>query len=148
MGVKLGDEKRGYTRFRFLSELLVREGFEVDLITSSFQHWEKAQRDCSKECYRNLPYRVVFVDEPGYTKNLDLARIRSHRVAARNLRAHFERMRGSYDLVYAEIPPNDVARASAGASSASTLSPKPSAATFARNSGLEPVLTTGLPLAR
>ncbi|WP_449316485.1 glycosyltransferase family 4 protein [Rubneribacter sp.] len=113
MGVKLGDEKRGYTRFRFLSELLVREGFEVDLITSSFQHWEKAQRDCSKECYRNLPYRVVFVDEPGYTKNLDLARIRSHRVAARNLRAHFERMRGSYDLIYAEIPPNDVARACA-----------------------------------
>ncbi len=72
MGVKLGDETRGYTRFRFLSELLVREGFAVDLITSSFQHWEKAQRDRSKECYRNLPYRVVFIDEPGYTKNLDL----------------------------------------------------------------------------
>ena len=26
MGVKLGDETRGYTRFRFLSELLAREG--------------------------------------------------------------------------------------------------------------------------
>ena len=25
MGVKLGDETRGYTRFRFLSELLARE---------------------------------------------------------------------------------------------------------------------------
>lgn len=114
MGVKLGDEERGYTRFRFLSELLVREGFAVDLITSSFQHWEKAQRDTQKACYRGLPYRIVFIDEPGYGKNLDLARIRSHRVAAKNLRAHFEARFSqdahAYDLVYAEIPPNDVAR--------------------------------------
>ena len=50
MGVKLGDETRGYTRFRFLSEMLVEQGFDVDLITSSFQHWEKAQRDTSKTC--------------------------------------------------------------------------------------------------
>lgn len=115
MGVKLGDETRGYTRFRFLSELLVREGFEVDLITSSFQHWEKAQRDCSKACYQELPFRVVFIEEPGYTKNLDLARIHSHRIAAKNLKAHFERTAGSYDLIYAEIPPNDVARVCAEA---------------------------------
>ena len=118
MGVKLGDETRGYTRFRFLSELLAREGFAVDLITSSFQHWEKAQRDCSKACYQGLPYRVVFIDEPGYTKNLDLGRILSHRVAAKNLRAHFERTAGTYDLIYAEIPPNDVARACAEAANA------------------------------
>ena len=118
MGVKLGDETRGYTRFRFLSELLAREGFAVDLITSSFQHWEKAQRDCSKACYQDLPYRIVFIDEPGYTKNLDLGRILSHRVAAKNLRAHFERTAGTYDLIYAEIPPNDVARACAEAANA------------------------------
>lgn len=110
MGVKLGDETRGYTRFRFLSELLVSEGFTVDLITSSFQHWEKQHRDCSKICYQDLPYSVVFIDEPGYHKNLDLGRIRSHRIAAKNLRAHFERAARAYDLIYAEIPPNDVAR--------------------------------------
>ena len=118
MGVKLGDETRGYTRFRFLSELLAREGFEVDLITSSFQHWDKAHRDTSRPCYQDLPYRVTFIDEPGYTKNLDLARIRSHRVAAKNLREHFERSAGAYDLVYAEIPPNDVARVCAEAADA------------------------------
>lgn len=87
MGVKLGDETRGYTRFRFLSELLAREGFEVDLhhvIVPSIG--TRRHRDTSKACYRNLPYNVVFIDEPGYTKNLDLTRIRSHRVAAKNLR--------------------------------------------------------------
>lgn len=121
MGVKLGNETRGYTRFRFLAELLVREGFEVDLITSSFQHWEKAQRDCANACYRGLPYRIVFIDEPGYTRNLDLGRIRSHRVAAKNLRAHFERAAGTYDLIYAEIPPNDVARTCAEAAEAQRI---------------------------
>ncbi len=114
MGVKLGDETRGYTRFRFLSELLVREGFEVELFTSSFQHWEKAQRDTSRECYRTQPYRISFIQEPGYRKNLDLARINSHRIAAKNLRAmlreRFDADPRAFDLIYAEIPPNDVAR--------------------------------------
>ena len=114
MGVKLGDETRGYTRFRFLSELLVREGFEVELFTSSFQHWEKAQRDTTRECYRAQPYRISFIQEPGYQKNLDLARINSHRIAAKNLRAmlreRFEADPRAFDLIYAEIPPNDVAR--------------------------------------
>ena len=114
MGVKLGDETRGYTRFRFLSELLVREGFDVTLFTSSFQHWEKAQRDVEKACYRDLPYRVVFIPEPGYKKNLDLARIMSHRKAAKNLRRmlteRFAADACAFDLIYAEIPPNDVAR--------------------------------------
>ena len=114
MGVKLGDETRGYTRFRKISEMLVRHGFHVDLITSSFQHWEKAQRDKDKPCYKTLPYQVVFIDEPGYKRNLDLQRIRSHAVAARNLRAYFKTMFSNpdtaYDLIYSEIPPNDVAR--------------------------------------
>ena len=147
MGVKLGDETRGYTRFRFLSELLVREGFDVDLYTSSFQHWEKAQRDLTRACYRDLPYRVRFIEEPGYKRNLDLARIRSHHIAAKNLRRMFEEEFATaastnaanaepaaasaphpapaasaphpapaasapraYSLIYAEIPPNDVAR--------------------------------------
>ena len=44
MGVKLNNEN-GYTRFRFLSEYLINKGYQVDLITTSFQHWAKTQRD-------------------------------------------------------------------------------------------------------
>ena len=114
MGVKLGNETRGYTRFRFLSELLVREGFEVELFTSSFQHWEKAQRDTADPVYQSQPYRISFIPEPGYTKNLDLARIKSHHAAAKNLRRmlaeRFQEDPHAFDLIYAEIPPNDVAR--------------------------------------
>lgn len=110
MGVKLGNETRGYTRFRAIAEILTSNGFEVDLITSSFQHWEKAQRNTESAQYKGFPYQIVFINEPGYTKNLDLARIKSHRTAAKNLREHFQQTPGRYSLIYCEIPPNDVAR--------------------------------------
>lgn len=110
MGVKIGNEERGYTRFRAIAEILVEAGFDVDLITSSFQHWEKEQRNVDSAEYTGLPYNIVFINEPGYTKNLDLTRIKSHAVAAKNLRAHFRNNTGRYALIYSEIPPNDVAR--------------------------------------
>ncbi|MCL1797127.1 MAG: glycosyltransferase family 4 protein [Eggerthellaceae bacterium] len=110
MGVKLGGETRGYTRFRTIAEMLVEQGFRVDLITTNFQHWDKAHRDTTQECYQGLPYRILFIEEPGYSKNLDLTRIKSHAQAAKNLRRLFDTIAGPYDLIYAEIPPNDVAR--------------------------------------
>lgn len=114
LGVMLGDETKGYTRFRTIAEMLVDAGFSVDLITTTFQHWEKAQRDTYKSCYHDLPYHVVFVYEPGYTKNLDLRRIASHKEVSRNLKKYFEKQftanPHAYDLIYSEIPPNDMAR--------------------------------------
>ena len=115
MGVKLGDETRGYTRFRFLAEFLAQKGYKVDLITSSFQHWDKAQRDVDSPQYKDLPYRVVFIWEPGYTRNLDIRRIYSHSVAARTVREYFAQRASEYALIYSEIPPNDVALACAQA---------------------------------
>ena len=117
-GVKLPGEVRGYTRFRKIAEVLAEAGFKVDLITSSFQHWEKAQRDTSSAQYRGLPYNIVFVEEPGYTKNLDLKRISSHARLARNLGRLFAASPGRYDLVYCEVPPNDCARVCAEAAKA------------------------------
>ncbi|MDD2981467.1 MAG: glycosyltransferase family 4 protein, partial [Hespellia sp.] len=115
MGVKLNNEK-GYTRFRYISEFLVKAGYEVDLITSSFQHWEKAQRDMDvirKEIDEGkYTFHLRFIQEPGYKKNIDLARIKSHATAAKNLKKMLEE-KGDYDLIYCEIPPNDVALAAA-----------------------------------
>ena len=51
-GVKLPGEERGYTRFRVIAETLAQAGFEVDLITSTFQHWDKAQRHALARSYR------------------------------------------------------------------------------------------------
>lgn len=111
LGVKLNNEP-GYSRFRFLSEFLVDLGYEVDLITTTFQHWEKAQRDIEKVSEETYKFNLKFIYEPGYKKNIDLRRIKSHRIAARNLTKLLEK-EGNYDLIYCEIPPNDVALAAA-----------------------------------
>lgn len=111
MGVKLDGEK-GYTRFRYLCEFLVKKGHEVDLITTTFQHWEKKQRDLESVDQKSYPFGIKFIYEPGYRKNIDLRRVRSHKIAAENLRKLLEK-EGDYDLIYAEIPPNDVALAAA-----------------------------------
>lgn len=111
MGVKLDGEK-GYTRFRYLCEFLVKKGYEVDLITTTFQHWEKKQRDLESVDQKSYPFGIKFIYEPGYRKNIDLRRVRSHKIAVENLRKLLEK-EGDYDLIYAEIPPNDVALAAA-----------------------------------
>ena len=111
MGVKLDGEK-GYTRFRYLCEFLVKKGYEVDLITTTFQHWEKKQRDLESVDQKSYTFGIKFIYEPGYRKNIDLRRVRSHKIAAENLRKLLEK-EGDYDLIYAEIPPNDVALAAA-----------------------------------
>ena len=112
MGVKLGDETKGYTRFLSVCETLASAGYDVELITSSFQHWEKAQRNLVSFPYDRYPFKVSFIQESGYSRNLDVKRILSHAEAARNLTAHLETSDG-YDLVYFEVPPNDVALAAA-----------------------------------
>lgn len=111
MGVRLEGEK-GYTRFRYLCEFLTDAGYQVDLITTTFQHWKKAQRNIGKIKQENYTFGLKFIYEPGYKKNVDLKRILSHRTAAKNLAALLEQ-EGDYDLLYAEIPPNDVAYAAA-----------------------------------
>lgn len=111
MGVKLDNEK-GYSRFRYIGEFLSDAGYQVDLITTTFQHWEKAQRNLDEIKKENYKFNLKFIYEPGYKKNIDLCRIRSHRIAAKNLRQLLEK-EGDYDLIYCEIPPNDVALAAA-----------------------------------
>ena len=55
---------------------------------------------------------MKFIYEPGYKKNIDFRRIYSHKVAAKNLMVLLEK-EGNYDLIYCEVPPNDVALAAA-----------------------------------
>ena len=111
MGVKLNGEK-GYSRFRYIGDFLSDAGYQVDLITTTFQHWEKAQRDIDTIKKEDYKFRLKFIYEPGYRKNIDPRRIWSHHIAAKNLTQLLEQD-GDYDLIYCEIPPNDVALAAA-----------------------------------
>lgn len=108
MATALEGEK-GYTRFVFLANMLARAGYEIDLITSSFQHWEKKQREKTITGRAASGYRVILIDEPGYKRNIDARRLISHHVLAENLKRYLDR-EAAYDLIYSVIPPNNTAR--------------------------------------
>lgn len=106
--VALANEK-GLGRMYYLAELFCSHGYEVDLITSKFQHWLKQFRTEQEMDHIKAVSKsnVVFMDEPGYTKNVQIKRIMSRRVLTRNIKTYLEENR--YDLIYSQIPDNHLA---------------------------------------
>ena len=106
---KLGNEVKGATRYVYLATLLHEHGYEVDFITSGFQHWEKRQRDVEHFDAGTDAYTIRFIEEPFYPKNMCPQRIWAHHVVAKRVAKYFDE-HYDYDLIYCQIPPNDVAR--------------------------------------
>lgn len=106
---KLGNEVKGATRYVYLATLLHEHGYDVDFITSGFQHWEKRQRDVEHFDAGTDAYTIRFIEEPFYPKNMCPQRIWAHHVVARRVSVYFDEHH-DYDLIYCQIPPNDVAR--------------------------------------
>lgn len=106
---KLGNEVKGATRYVYLATLLHEHGYDVDFITSGFQHWEKRQRDVEHFDAGTDAYTIRFIEEPFYPKNMCPQRIWAHHVVAKRVSVYFDEHH-DYDLIYCQIPPNDVAR--------------------------------------
>lgn len=106
---KLGNEVKGATRYVYLATLLHEHGYDVDFITSGFQHWEKRQRDVEHFDAGTDAYTIRFIEEPFYPKNMCPQRIWAHHVAAKRVSEYLNEHH-DYDLIYCQIPPNDVAR--------------------------------------
>lgn len=103
--------EKGLGRMYYLATLLCKYGYEVDLITSRFQHWLKRFRTEEELQREDAPCKVLFMDEPGYTKNVQIKRILSRRVLTRNIKKHLQQTH--YDLIYAQIPDNQLASTAA-----------------------------------
>ena len=105
--------EKGYSRFPYLANMLCEQGYDVDLYTSTFNHWEKAQRDHKKieMIQASVPYNIILSYEPGYKKNIDLRRIISHKKLAKNIVKSLEvnQKKRNYDLLYVIIPDNKLA---------------------------------------
>lgn len=102
--------EKGPSRFYDLANVFADAGYEVELIGSSFQHFEKKPRDrqiLETESYR---FKNIFIDVPSYNKNIDWRRIWSNRVAAKNVLRYLESQE-VYDGIYCAIPANNVAAA-------------------------------------
>jgi glycosyltransferase involved in cell wall biosynthesis len=94
------DDSTSNDRFADLASRFQASGFNVELVTSSFSHAKKLQRNWD---YGPVMFRRTLVNEPGYRTNVSLARVRSHRVMARNLSKYLAQ-RARPDVIYCAVP--------------------------------------------
>lgn len=97
-------------RFDALASILAQRGAQVELVTSSFHHLSKKQRDVT--LIRNPLYKTTYLPEPDYRGNVSIGRLRSHRVLGRKLYEYLQRRRKP-DVVYCAVPSLEVAQAAA-----------------------------------
>ncbi|WIH20122.1 glycosyltransferase [Photobacterium damselae] len=89
-----------FNRFLFLAELLSSE-FNVTLITSDFRHFDKTHR----KYVASDKFRLVLLHEPGYKKNVSIARVLSHKVFTENFNTWVNSSDNfNFDLVYSAAP--------------------------------------------
>ncbi len=88
-----------YIRFVYLAKILAGE-HDVEIVTSSFRHSTKNHR---REPADPWPFRITFIEEPGYPRNVCLQRFRSHHIWGRNLLSYLKQ-REKPDVVYCAVP--------------------------------------------
>jgi len=99
--------ERSNNRFNYLANLLAQEGNKVELVTSSFSHRDKKQREMCKQ--EKTPYATTLIHEPSYSKNVSLKRLfYSHKSMANNLKKYLENAQKP-DMLYCAVPSLDVA---------------------------------------
>ena len=94
------------SRFLYLANLLRNcDDCEVELITSTFFHRFHRQAE-----FIDQPegFKITALHEPGYKKNISLARLYSHFILALNLKKYLEH-RKRPDVIYCAVPSLDVA---------------------------------------
>lgn len=88
-------------RFLYLAEMLSNLGFEVNLVTSDFDHGTKKYKESPvKDAYRS---ELTYVHEPKYSRNVSVRRLYSHWSWGRNVRKYLERQNVP-DCVYCAVP--------------------------------------------
>lgn len=105
-----GEKGNNRSRFKLICEMLVKEGYEVTVITSRFRELDRTFRK-DDERYKNAPYRIVILDEFGYYKNISFRRIYSMWSFTKSLKNFLKNSNEDYDLIYACVPGLDSALA-------------------------------------
>lgn len=103
--------EKGNSRFPYIIDLIDKEKYDVELVTSSFSHGDKRQREKQPEEMK-LDYKITLIEEPGYKKNISLKRFYSHHVFAKNVEKHLGQIEKP-DVIYSAVPSLDVAKVAA-----------------------------------
>lgn len=101
----------GPSRFYQIAKTFVDLGYDVEVITTDFQHFKKMPREKEKILSQGYPFHITFIQTPPYKKNIDIRRVLSNRTAEKNLCKYLEQHVDEYASIYTSIPANNVAAA-------------------------------------
>lgn len=102
----------GNGRFNYIAEKVNKGNLSVEIVTTSFSHKTKKQRDITDAQMKGINYKLTMLYEPGYKNNVSLKRFYSHYILGKNLKEYLKN-RNKPDIVYCSIPSLDVAEAAA-----------------------------------
>lgn len=102
--------ENGNSRFTYLADKLGKDN-KVELITTSFSHGLKRQREFQGKIKTN--YKLTIIKEPGYKKNVSLRRFYSHHIMGKNLKKYLKNIKEKPDIIYCAVPSLDVAQVAA-----------------------------------
>jgi glycosyltransferase involved in cell wall biosynthesis len=98
-------EEAGPTRFFTIASVLKDAGFEIDVITSSFEHHDKKQRDKTLKS----PFNMIYIDTPPYKRNFGPMRVVSNQIFTSKLKKYLHQNGKQFSAIYCSLPPNDIA---------------------------------------
>ena len=87
-------------RFSYLANLLSMRGHQVEIVTSLFDHATKKIRHGYNGTW---PFKITFLPEIGYKKNISIRRFVSHYVWGKNVQKYLNN-RKKPDVIYCAIP--------------------------------------------
>lgn len=103
----------GTSRLYDIARMFSESGWETEVITTDFEHFEKRQRDLERIRAEQYPFHVTFLSSLPYKKNIGPGRILSNLGTAVSLSEYLRKRGKKYDAVYCTIPSNRVAAVAA-----------------------------------
>ena len=96
------EEEKASSRYRSFADMLSRD-YELEVVTSTFCHLKKEQRNAEALNLANLPYKMTLQYEKGYPKNISFQRIVSYTQFGKNVLKYLEQ-RKKPDLIIVSVP--------------------------------------------
>jgi len=92
------------SRYRSLAEVISQNSkYSLEVITSSFRHQTKKQRNIEQVNKIKTAYKVTLLNEPSYENNISVKRFLSHRAFSKNVLKYLEQ-RKKPDLIILSVP--------------------------------------------
>ncbi len=95
--------EKGNNRFLYITNKIVCNTNDVELVTSDFRHSTKQYRKVNKNDLEKIPYKITLLHEPNYKKNVSIKRFYAHYIWGKNVKKYLNSIEKP-DVIYCAVP--------------------------------------------